>query len=386
HPAMSVYSIIDYGRMLQDEARTGAYVEALERHVTSDSVVLDLGPGIGFFAVVAARLGARRVYGIDRSELVEIGRQIAARNGVADRVELIRGDSLELEMPQRADLMVCDVRGILPWGLGSVPAVIDARRRLLTDGAVILPRRDFLYAAVTEQAEDYGEQTAVWRERPFEVDIEPGRDLVVNLRRRVRILPEQLLGRPAEVARLDYATVDSSDMAGSVELAIERSATAHGLAVWFDCEVHDDLGFSNRPGNELVYKQVLFPWSEPVALEAGDRVAVDLAADFVNGEYVWRWSSRVERDGRVLDEFRQSNFFGVFPSRESRAARSAEHRPGLSKRGEAVVAALERMRSGDDLARIAALLVERFPELFETVGQAQGFAGELSIRYGRPIG
>lgn len=380
---MTIYSIADYGAMLADEVRTGTYVEALRRTVRPDSVVLDLGTGIGFLAVVAAKLGARRVYGVDANEAVEVGREIVAANGVADRVDLRRADSREIELPELADLMVCDLHGALPWALSSVPPVIDARRRLLTEDATILPVRDRLWVAVAEHAEDYHEQTAVWRRRPFDIDIEPGRDLVVNLRRRVKIHPRQLATRASEVAILDYGRVDSPDMSGSARLEVERSGAAHGLAVWFDCELGDGLSFSNRPGNELVYGQVLFPWTEEVELERGEVVEVDLEARFVNGEYVWRWSTRVGDGAETRLEMRQSNFFGVFPSRESRRARARSHRPGLAGRGRAAAAALARMEAGDDIGSIAAGLAESFPEIFDGAGEAQGFVGDLSIRFGR---
>lgn len=385
---MSSYSIIDYGKMLEDEARTGAYVEALRRHVTPDSVVLDLGTGIGFFAVIAARLGARRVYGIDRSELVEIGRQIAARNGVADRVTLIRGDSLELDLPEPVDLMVCDVRGILPWALGSVPPVIDARRRHLAENATIIPLRDRLFVALADNGDDYREKTAIWRRRPFDVDLEPGRELVVNLRHRVRLEAEQLLSEARQVATLEYASVESPNMVGRSVLEVERAGRAHGLAVWFDGELTEGLEYSNRPGEaELIYGQLFFPWSDEVAVEEGERLEVVLEADYVNGEYVWRWrTSFTDRAGSDLLAFEQSNFFAVFPSRESRVARSATHEPGLSPKGRAALSALREMEAGGSVETIARRLVEGFPELFDTEGEAQGFAGDLSIRYGRPIG
>lgn len=381
---MTIYSIADYGSMVADEVRTGAYVEALRRVVRPDSVVLDLGTGIGFLAVTAAKLGARRVYAVDSNEAVEVAREVAAANGVADRVELLRADSREIELPERANLMVADVHGALPWALGSVPPVIDARRRLLTEDATILPVRDRLFVAVTEFGADYDEQTAVWRRRPFGVDIEPGRDLVVNLRRRVKFRPEQLASRPAEVATLEYASVATADMSGSARLEVGRDGPAHGLAVWFDCEFGGEIGFSNRPGNELVFGQVFFPWTEEVELRSGEVVEVDLEARFVNGEYVWRWTTRIGEGDEARLELEQSNFFGVFPSRESRRARDAEYRPGLSPRGRAAAATLERMDAGEAVGSIAAELTERFPELFESFGEAQGFAGDLAVRFGRP--
>ena len=54
--------------MALDEVRNRAYAQALRRVITPESVVLDLGAGLGTLGLLAAKLGARRVY------LVENGR------------------------------------------------------------------------------------------------------------------------------------------------------------------------------------------------------------------------------------------------------------------------------------------------------------------------
>ena len=82
--------------------------------VEGADVVLDVGCGGGFLAIVAARLGARRVYATDISEeAVELCRLNADRAGVADRVIPLRGDGLE---PFRgigvlADVVINDISG-----------------------------------------------------------------------------------------------------------------------------------------------------------------------------------------------------------------------------------------------------------------------------------
>ena len=54
-------------------------------------VVLDVGCGTGILCMFAARGGARHVYGVDMSGIVDDARAIVAENGLADRITIIKG-------------------------------------------------------------------------------------------------------------------------------------------------------------------------------------------------------------------------------------------------------------------------------------------------------
>ena len=61
-----MYSIADYGAMIADDVRMGAFVRALRQAIKPGAVVIDIGTGTGIFALLACRFGARRVYAIER--------------------------------------------------------------------------------------------------------------------------------------------------------------------------------------------------------------------------------------------------------------------------------------------------------------------------------
>jgi SAM-dependent methyltransferase len=69
---------------------------AMSSAVGPSSVVLDAGCGsLGVLAIVAARLGARRVVAVDVGRL-EVARALAEENGVADRIEFRQCDLADL--------------------------------------------------------------------------------------------------------------------------------------------------------------------------------------------------------------------------------------------------------------------------------------------------
>jgi protein arginine N-methyltransferase 1 len=129
------YTIGGHGAMLSDRVRMDAYEAALAATVRPGDVVLDVGTGTGIFALLACRMGARQVYAVEPGDSIHLGRAAARDSGYADRIRFIQGISTEIELPERADVMVSDLRGLIPLFEQHIPSVIDARERLLVPGS-----------------------------------------------------------------------------------------------------------------------------------------------------------------------------------------------------------------------------------------------------------
>jgi protein arginine N-methyltransferase 1 len=142
-----MYTIADYASMMADITRIDAYAAAIAKVVHAGSVVADLGAGTGIFALLAARLGAHKVYAVEPDDAIHVARHLAAANGVVDRIEFIQARSTDVRLPERATIIVSDIRGTLPFFEQHLPAVVDARERLLAETGVLIPRRDRVWAA-----------------------------------------------------------------------------------------------------------------------------------------------------------------------------------------------------------------------------------------------
>jgi protein arginine N-methyltransferase 1 len=119
----------------------------------------------------------------------------------------------------------------------------------------------------------------------------------------------ELLAEGIEWAALDYRSIESPNISGSAAWSLARDGVADGLAIWFDAELGFGVVQSNAPSApRALYGQAFFPFEHSLALRAGDRLTVELAASLVDGDYVWSWSTRqTPRAGGRPVEFRQSN-------------------------------------------------------------------------------
>lgn len=303
-----MYSLHFYGQMLADAPRMDAYAAALRQAIRPDSVVMDLGCGPGVFALLACKLGARRVYAVEPNNVIGLAREAAAANGFADRIEFFDTVSSEIALPEPATIIVSDLRGVLPFFQQHIPAIIDARKRLLARDGVLIPRRDVLWAAVVQAPEQYADLIDPWQNQ-FELDLSAATRFITNTWRKSDIKSDQFLAEPACWNTIDYHEVDSPDARAEISWRVARNGTAHGFVVWFDSELIDDIGISNHPASpRMIYGQGFFPFSQPVRVSEGDRIELRLAAKFVQDDYVWRW------DSDFVDQkasFKQSTFYGV---------------------------------------------------------------------------
>jgi protein arginine N-methyltransferase 1 len=384
-----MYSIINYGSMVSDSVRTNAYADALRKVVTPDSVVLDIGTGPGFFAVLACQLGARRVFAIEPDSVIEIGRQVATANHCADKIQFIRDLSFRVSLPEPVDVIISDLRGLMPWFQKNLPAVLDAKKRFLAPKGTLIPARDMVWAALVDSPELYSPYVDPWCSKPLGVDLAAARQFAINLwKKGQRVQPSQLLGEPQMWATLNYASIEDVNASATISWSLGKSGTAHGILIWFDTVLYEGIGFSNYPADpQLIYGNAFFPFSEPIELSPGDAVTVDLRATLVADDYVWTWKTKVlSQNPRTHVDFHQSTFFAAPLSREQVATRSEDYVASLGEDGLIDRTVLDLMDGKRNLAQISEQLREKFPSRFSTQQEALSKVGELSACYSRCVG
>jgi type I protein arginine methyltransferase len=379
-----MYLLNEFGEMIADQGRFGAYAEAIRRAVRPDDVVVDVGCGPGIFAMLACQAGARRVYAIDSGEILLFARQLAAANGFTDRIVFLHGDSRQIQLPERANLLVSDIRGALPLFGQALPSLEDARERFLVEDGVLIPQRDTMYAAILETAEYYDRRTLPWKNSGG-LNLSSALPVVLNGIYKVRSQREQLLSAPEIFCTLDYTRHLSSRAAADLCFQITRDGLAHGITVWFETQLFEDIGFSAGPGSVgTVYGQGFLPWLEPVHLRKGQKIQIALHADPVGGDYIWRWDTRIPAaNGCAERVFQQSTFEGFQFSPESLRRCSVDYVPILSEAGEAERWLLQAMDGATALRDIAEAAAQRFPKVFRRPEDALHRVSLLAQRFSR---
>ena len=84
--------------MLNDITRNDAYYKALAKIITSESIVVDVGAGSGLLSCMAAKLGAKKVFAVEKEETLcnVVLPQIIADNNFTHIIQPLCLDSLFL--------------------------------------------------------------------------------------------------------------------------------------------------------------------------------------------------------------------------------------------------------------------------------------------------
>ncbi len=367
---------VDYLQLLADDPRVDAFREAIELVVRPGQIVLDLGTGIGTYAMFAARAGAT-VYAVDGNPVIEIARQLAADNGLAERITFLEGWATDLEPPERADVLVFE--DYAPYLCEPETELIleDLRRRWLKPGAAAVPRSIRVMLAPVSCPGTYGALVPWEEEGPYGFDISRLTHRVLNNLHPVSWGEEVLLAEAVEVATMNPVADERLGFSAERSWRAVREGTLCGLGMWLELELADGVVFSNAPSTlSAGWDQVLLPLTQPVSIRSGDPIEArvrTLGASSPGSDTWWTWRVKAAGQAQEMDTFR-----GAPLSMDRMRKAGLEHRPRLTQGGEIRRVALGLMDGRRSVAEIAAALSSRFPGRFESAVDAYRFlAAEL---------
>ena len=272
--------------MMNEPERNQAFFDGLASLVKPETVVFEIGTGSGLLAMMAAKLGARRVVTCEAVGLIaDTARKIIERNGYQDRVTVLAKPSHDVQLgndlPAQADLLVHEIFSSELLGEYVLPAIEDAKRRLLKPGGVVLPAAaSIMVALVTGDA--LGSNVHVGESFGFDLHdfnaIHPRKRPLYR-----EDLAPVLLSEAVEAFRFDFGrdSVFPAE-AKAIDITATASGLCYGVIQWIRIEVAEGIHFENHPSKPRSvsnWQHTIYGFDEPLAIEAGSVVAVQAMHD-----------------------------------------------------------------------------------------------------------
>ncbi|ONI28299.1 hypothetical protein PRUPE_1G136600 [Prunus persica] len=233
--------------MLQDYVRTGTYYAAvIENRVDfTGRVVVDVGAGSGILSLFAAQAGAKHVYAVEASEMAEYARKLIAGNpSLGQRITVIKGKVEEVELPEKADILISEPMGTLLINERMLETYVIARDRFLQPNGKMFPTLGRIHMAPFSDEYLFVEianKALFWQQQNYYgVDLQP---LYASAFQGyfsqpvVDAFDPRLLVAPSMSHVIDFTKINEEDLYEfdiPLRFVAAVGTRVHGLACWFD--------------------------------------------------------------------------------------------------------------------------------------------------------
>ena len=302
---------IEYHRtLIADHVRIKAFHDALARVIRKgETTVADIGTGTGILAFLAAKLGAKKVYAYEMSEIGAVAEKLKSLNRMRN-VELIPGRSTDQIDPPRVDVVVTETLGNFALEEFLVETMNDARARYLKPGGLLIPNavRQFVAPVTGPRLHD---ELTVWDRVGYGLDLAPARNMSLNNVYIRTLRPAELLdgGRSAEVwDAVDFTKANRLTRKGGATWLMAERTTIYGLAIWWTADLAADVALTTSPlAAPTHWEQLFFPALDPLTLQAGESLIAEIntkSSEATGTDIAWSLAAKGakgrERDRQTL--------------------------------------------------------------------------------------
>jgi protein arginine N-methyltransferase 1 len=279
-------------RMLNDVERTTLYINAIQKTIRPTDVVVEIGTGTGVLAIAAAKAGAKKVYAIEAGKkMAQLAKANFKANQVDDKITLIEGWSTQVNIPEKATVLISEIIGNHPLDEDILKYTKDAQKRFLTKNARMLPSHLKLMVSPVQiplelwsQHHFTAENVKKWEEC-YQINFsglltqDAGNSLRTFkiIKSAAKASKFLTLTKPCQIADIDLLKIQS-DYSEHYTLNAVANGILNGVIVFCDIKLAEGIILSTNPKTA----KEGFHWSthielmeKPINLQTGDRFTLE---------------------------------------------------------------------------------------------------------------
>ncbi|XP_043829248.1 protein arginine N-methyltransferase 3 isoform X2 [Dromiciops gliroides] len=265
--------------MLKDKVRTESYRDFIYQnsHIFKDKVVLDVGCGTGILSMFAAKAGAKRVIGVDQSEILYQAMDIIRLNKLEGTITLVKGRIEEVDLPvEKVDVIISEWMGYFLLFESMLDSVIYAKDKYLAKGGSVYPDICTISLVAVGDPSKHADRIAFW-DNVYGFNMSCMKKAVLP-EAVVEVLdPKTVISEPCDIKHIDCHTACVPDLEFSSDftLKITKLSMCTAIAGYFDIffkkNCHKKVLFSTGPHTtQTHWKQTVFLLEKPFSVKAGE--------------------------------------------------------------------------------------------------------------------
>jgi len=262
-------------KLLMDQNRTLAFKDAISRAVQPGDVVIDFGTGTGILSFFALQAGARHVYAIDETSIIEYAQKLAIKNTFNEKITFIRKSGKDLttqDIPEMADIIVSEpISSLLIEG--DLWSSIEYLKRFLKKSGLIIPKSGNLFMVPVKSSPRLFQDSefVLGSNNTYKINFLA---LPRNVMYESFLEAEAWLSKPAPILNYNLQKDTLSDtFRNSVEFAFQKSGQLKGVLFYFEAEIFDDVTLSSRKYDQnSTYSPLFAPTPQQPLISIGDKL------------------------------------------------------------------------------------------------------------------
>ncbi|NXW28294.1 ANM3 methyltransferase, partial [Phaetusa simplex] len=262
-----------------DKVRTESYRDFIYQnpHIFKDKVVLDVGCGTGILSMFAAKAGAKKVIGVDQSEIVYQAMDIVRLNKLENIITLIKGRIEDVDLPlEKVDVIISEWMGYFLLFESMLDSVIYAKNKYLAEGGSVYPDICTISLVAVGDMNKHMDKLLFWDD-VYGFDMSCMKKAVIP-EAVVEVLdPNTLISTASVIKCIDCNTAStpdlefSSDFTLTIAMSTNCTAVAGYFDIFFEKNCHNKVLFSTGPQcTKTHWKQTVFLLEKPIPVEAGE--------------------------------------------------------------------------------------------------------------------
>ncbi|KAI3552733.1 methyltransferase domain-containing protein [Colletotrichum lupini] len=225
--------------MLKDKVRTDSYRDFVynNKSLFKDKIVLDIGCGTGILSMFCAKAGAKQVFAVDKSDIIDKARENVFNNGLTEKVTCIRGRVEDISLPvDQVDIIISEWMGYCLLYEAMMNSVLVARDRFLKPDGLIAPSISTIWVAPVSDPEYITDFVTFWDD-VYGFDMKSMKEGIYD-EARIEIMPEDCIcGTPSQISYIDLHTVKIEDLDFETQWKSKVTKdipSLDGFLTWFD--------------------------------------------------------------------------------------------------------------------------------------------------------
>ncbi|XP_064423291.1 protein arginine N-methyltransferase 3 isoform X3 [Latimeria chalumnae] len=213
--------------MLKDKVRTESYRDFmyLNPHIFKDKIVLDVGCGTGILSMFAAKAGARRIIGVDQSEIIYQAMDIVRSNNLENTITLVKGRIEEVDLPvEKVDIIISEWMGYFLLFESMLDSVIYARDKYLAEEGSVYPDLCTINLAALGDMKKHADRIAFWDD-VYGFKMACMKKAVIPEAVVEVLNPDTLISEPCVIKTIDCNTTSALDLQFSSDFALKITET-----------------------------------------------------------------------------------------------------------------------------------------------------------------